>query len=138
MTWETLTLRLALALVFGGLIGLERQCHARYVGLRTNSLVTIASTAITSLVFKTPTDPAAIVHVIAGIIVGVGFLGAGVIFHDGKIVRGCNTAATLWCSVAVGLYTGSGYFIDAAILTSFIVLINLFMRPISHQLNKKQ
>jgi putative Mg2+ transporter-C (MgtC) family protein len=136
MTWETIALRLGVALLLGSLIGLERQWRSRYVGLRTNTLVTIGSAAMMVLGLKLPgNDPSAIVHIVAGIITGIGFLGAGVIIHEGMTVKGCNTAATLWCSVAVGLFAGAGYFTEAMVLAVFIAVVNLFLRPVVYFIN---
>jgi len=139
MNWEDIAIRLAVALLLGGAIGLERQWRSRYVGLRTNTLLTIGSAAmmIFALVLPTGSDPAGVVHIVAGIITGIGFLGAGVIVNEGVTVKGFNTAATLWCSVAVGLFAGAGFFIAAAILTGFVVLVNLFLRPIVYYINEK-
>lgn len=104
-----------------------------------NTLLTIGSAAMMIFALMLPTngDPAGLVHIIAGIITGVGFLGAGVIVKEGVTVKGFNTAATLWCSVAVGLFVGAGFFAGAAILTAFIVLVNLFLRPIVYYINEK-
>lgn len=137
MTWQEISLRLGLALLLGGIIGLERQWRSRYVGLRTNTLVTIGTAAMMMFALMIPmgNDPASIVHIIAGIITGVGFLGAGVIVKEGMTVKGFNTAATLWCSVAVGLFVGIGNFLAAGILTMFIILVNLFLRPIVYYIN---
>jgi putative Mg2+ transporter-C (MgtC) family protein len=138
MPWEELAIRLGVALLLGGAIGLERQWSSRYVGLRTNTLVTIGSAAMTDFAMKLPTgDPTVVVHVISGIIAGVGFLGAGVIIHEGTTVKGCSTAATLWCSVAVGLFAGSGYFADAAVLTASVMLVNISLHPIVRFFRRK-
>jgi putative Mg2+ transporter-C (MgtC) family protein len=61
---------------------------------------------------------------------GIGFLGAGIIFREGFNVRGLNTAATLWCSAAVGLLAGTGFPAHAAVATAFVVFVNLLLRPI--------
>jgi putative Mg2+ transporter-C (MgtC) family protein len=136
MLWEELAVRLGIALLLGGIIGLERQWRSRYVGLRTNTLVTIGSAAMTAFGMMLPTgDPTAIVHIVAGIIAGVGFLGAGVIIQEGMNVKGFHTAATLWCSVAVGLFAGGGYFSHAVVLAVFITLVNLLLRPVVHYIN---
>ncbi len=138
MSFHELALRLGLALLFGSAIGLERQWRSRYVGLRTNTLVTLGSAAMMAFAERLPTgDPTAIVHIIAGIITGIGFLGAGVIIHEGITIKGCNTAATLWCSVAVGLFAGAGYFAEAALLTVCIMLVNVSLRPIVHYINSQ-
>ena len=138
MSLYELFIRLGVALLLGIAIGVERQWRSHYVGLRTNTLVTLSSAAMTVFSLKFAMgDPSATSRIVAGIIAGVGFLGAGVIIHEGMTVRGCHTAATLWCSVAVGLFAGGGYLTEAAMLTGFIILINLFLRPISHYINEQ-
>ena len=85
----------------------------------------------------TKEDMTSVVHIVSAIITGVGFLGAGVIIQEGMTVKGCNTAATLWCSVAVGLFAGAGYFLAATILTGFIILVHLILRPIVYCINAR-
>jgi putative Mg2+ transporter-C (MgtC) family protein len=136
--WDDIILRLCVALVLGGLIGFERQWHSRYVGLRTNTLLTLGATAMTYFgILLTKGDVGNMVHIISAIITGVGFLGAGVIIQEGVTVKGVSTAATLWCSVAVGLFVGDGYFVPAVILTAFVILVNLFLRPMVYCINAK-
>jgi putative Mg2+ transporter-C (MgtC) family protein len=138
LSWEEAALRLGLALLLGGLIGLERQWRSHYVGLRTNTLVALGSAAMTLCgEMVSASEPYAIVHVLAGIVTGIGFIGGGVIIQEGLTVRGCNTAATLWCSVAVGLFAGAGFMAAAAILGIIVVLVNLTMRPIVYYINEK-
>jgi putative Mg2+ transporter-C (MgtC) family protein len=136
--WNDLVMRLGVALLLGALIGLERQWRSRYVGLRTNTLLTIGSAAMMYFGLAiSKNDPLNTVHVVAAIITGIGFLGAGIIIQEGVTVRGCSTAATFWCSVAVGLFAGARHFMEAAILTVFIALANPSLRPIVHYINKK-
>lgn len=137
MTWEQIALRLGVALLLGGTIGLERQWRSHYVGLRTNTLITIGSAALMIFGLMLPdADPASLGRIAAQIITGIGFLCAGVIMHEGVTVRGFNTAATLWCSVAVGMFAGTGLFTPAVILTIFIILVNLFFRPLVYFINR--
>lgn len=70
------------------------------------------------------------------IVTGIGFLGAGVIMHEGVNVKGFNTAATLWCSVAVGMFAGTGLFLPAVLLTAIILPVNLFFGPIDSYINR--
>ena len=101
--------RLALAVVLGGLVGLERQMHRRSAGLRTHILVCLGSCLImlTSMhVFdiynaRVALDPA---RIAAGVITGIGFLGAGAIIRDREGVKGLTTAASLWVVAGIGLY----------------------------------
>ena len=73
----------------------------------------------------------------AQVISGIGFLGAGIIFREGLQVTGLNTAATLWCSAAVGLLAGSGHPLHAALATGFVVLVNLTLRPLVRIINRQ-
>lgn len=137
MTWEQITLRLGVALLLGGIIGLERQCRSHYVGLRTNTLITLGSAALIIFALMLPAgDPSSLGRIASQIITGVGFLCAGVIMHEGVNVKGFNTAATLWCSVTVGMFAGIGLFIPASILTVGIILVNLLMLPIVRFINR--
>ncbi|MEP3344924.1 MAG: MgtC/SapB family protein [Litoreibacter sp.] len=129
------TLNLALAALLGGLIGSERQMRQRMAGLRTNALVALGAAGFVTFAALFPNDinPT---RVAAQIVSGIGFLGAGIIFRDGFNVHGLNTAATLWCSAAVGMMAGAGHLPYAAVLTGLIVFINLALRPIVKLLNK--
>ena len=95
------------AFVLGTLIGAERQYRQRTAGLRTNALVALGSAAFVDLGQRLGGDVESI-RIIAYVVSGIGFLGAGVIMKEGMNVRGLNTAATLWCSAAVGARPASG------------------------------
>ncbi|TWT11426.1 MgtC/SapB family protein [Reyranella sp. CPCC 100927] len=122
-------LSLGMALLLGGLIGFERQWRQRLAGLRTNTLVALgaASFVVFAGLFPGEASPT---RVAAQIVSGIGFLGAGIIFKEGLNVRGLNTAATLWCSAAVGTLCGAGFYPHAAVATAFIVGVNLLLRPL--------
>src|ERR1700730_9527820 len=111
MSTVEMLLRLGAGIGLGTVIGFERQYRARMAGLRTNALVAVGATLFVLLSangFSGATaDPT---RVAAQIVSGIGFLGAGVIMRDGLNVRGLNTAATLWCSAAVGALAGAGMF----------------------------
>lgn len=126
--------RLLLALSLGAAIGIERQWHQRIAGLRTNTLVSLGAAIFITLAVKIGGDASG--RVASYIVSGIGFLGAGVIMKDGMNVRGLNTAATLWCSAAIGALSGMGFYPEAAIATSFIVLAHLILRPIGLKLGK--
>lgn len=129
-------INLGVALGCGALIGSERQVRQRMAGLRTNALVALGSAAfvIFSTLFPTEVSPT---RVAAQVVSGIGFLGAGIIFRDGFNVHGLNTAATLWCSAAVGLMAGAGFWPHALLLTGFVVFVNLGLRPFVKWLKKK-
>lgn len=137
MKWMTLfdfTLRLAIAFILGAAIGTERQWRQRMAGLRTNMLVGLGACMFVLLGVKVGGDAAG--RVISYVVSGIGFLGAGVIMKDGLNVRGLNTAATLWCSAAVGGACGIGLLAEAGIFTAFIILTHLLMRPIGVKLSR--
>ncbi len=129
------TLNMAIALVLGALIGSERQMRQRMAGLRTNALVALGAAGFVTFAALFPDDinPT---RVAAQVVSGIGFLGAGIIFRDGFNVHGLNTAATLWCSAAVGMMAGAGHLPYAAAMTGLIVFINLALRPIVKLLDK--
>jgi putative Mg2+ transporter-C (MgtC) family protein len=100
-------LNLLVAACLGAVIGLERQWRQRLAGLRTNTLVALGAAIFVTYSHVVP-DGVADTRIAAQVVSGIGFLGAGVIFKEGLNVRGLNTAATLWCSAAVGLLAGEG------------------------------
>jgi putative Mg2+ transporter-C (MgtC) family protein len=127
-------IRLSLSLLLGAAIGVERQWRQKSAGLRTNTLVSLGSTAYVLLSIHIGGDATG--RVASYIISGIGFLGAGVIMKDGLNVQGLNTAATIWCSAAVGSLVGFGLFQEAVITTLFIVLTHLLLRPLGLILSK--
>ena len=134
--------RLLLTLVLSGLIGLERQVHRRDAGLRTHILVALGSCLImlTSLyVFDIYKDQVALdpVRIAAGVVTGIGFLGAGTIIREPDGVRGLTTAASLWVMAGIGLAVGVG-FNRVAIYTTILVLVVLhFLRFVEAPLSKE-
>lgn len=125
--------RLALAFALGALIGAERQWRQKLAGLRTNSLVSIGSALFAMLAAFLPGD-ASPGRIAAQIVSGIGFLGAGVIIRDGINVRGLNTAATLWCSAAIGTLCGEGRHAFAAAGALAVVLANVVLRPLARRI----
>jgi putative Mg2+ transporter-C (MgtC) family protein len=123
LNWYEALLRLALAGVLGGLIGLERELRERGAGLRTHLLVAVGAALFTIAgaygFGGVRVDPT---RVAAQIVTGVGFLGAGAIIRQGFSVRGLTTAATLWVVAAVGLAAGAGYYSGAVITTALVLL----------------
>jgi putative Mg2+ transporter-C (MgtC) family protein len=129
-TYLTVILHLLGAAVAGGSIGLERSFHGRPAGFRTHTLVCIASSMLMLVTLyqwqwlpgvpleTVRTDPTRMAQ---GIMTGIGFLGAGVIFKEGLTVRGLTTAASIWATAAVGILVGVGFYF-AAVLATFAVL----------------
>ncbi|AXC10904.1 Mg(2+) transport ATPase protein C [Acidisarcina polymorpha] len=126
--------RLLLALCLGAIIGAERQWRQRAAGLRTNTLVCFGAAAFVDL--GSTVAPGS-TQIIAYVVSGVGFLGAGAIMKDGGNVRGLNTAATLWCSAAVGACAGAGEMLDACFVTAMLIGINIAMRPLSRSIDRR-
>ncbi len=127
---------LAVAFALGTLIGFERQYRQRTAGLRTNVLVAVGAAAFTDIGLHLLGGEGAI-RVISYVVSGIGFLGAGVIMKDGTHVRGLNTAATLWCSAAVGASSGAGFAAEAVLLTAFVLAGNTLLRPLVNYINRK-
>lgn len=130
------TLRLALAHVLGAIIGIERQWRQKSAGLRTNTLVSTGAAAFMLLSLSLTGSSGDPSRVASQIVTGIGFLGAGVIMKDGMSVQGLNTAATIWCSAAVGSLAGVGLPIQAIVLTAAVVLTHLLLRPLGNRLSK--
>ena len=124
-TYMELTIRLTLALLLGGAIGIEREYRAKEAGFRTHFLVALGS-ALFCLVsqFGFRVDLKDSSRVAAQVVSGIGFLGAGTIIFQKNVVRGLTTAAGLWVTAAIGLACGTGMYL-AAVLTTAMVLLGL-------------
>ncbi len=129
-------LALFTAFICGGLIGLERQFRQRNAGLRTMVLVAVGASAFVYLGGRVLGGEGE-VRVIAYVVSGIGFLGAGVIMKEGAQVRGLNTAATLWSSAAVGAFAGAGLTAEAFAVTAVVLAGNTLLRPIVNYINRR-
>lgn len=137
--WD-LCLRLAMATLLGGLVGLERERLDRAAGLRTHALVAVASALImivSTYGFPLPADgtqgsldPS---RIAAQVVSGIGFLGAGVIIFRDNSIRGLTTAATLWAVAGVGLAAGGGLFAPAIVGTFFMLLVQAGFKPLEYR-----
>ena len=125
-----------LPLGLSAVIGFERQWRNRLAGLRTNTLVALGAATFVIFAALIPGE-ASPTRVAAQVVSGIGFLGAGLIFREGLSVRGLNTAATLWCSAAIGVLAGAGYLLYATVATGFVVFVNLLLRPIVSFINRQ-
>ncbi|MCK9613884.1 MAG: MgtC/SapB family protein [Candidatus Omnitrophica bacterium] len=132
-------IRIVLAALLGGLIGLEREKKGRNAGLRTHILVCTGSSLIMLVslyVFemyqgKVPVDPS---RIAAGVVTGIGFLGAGTIMASAEGVKGLTTAASIWVSSAIGLAVGCG-FTSAAVVATIVTFATLaFLKHIEKKL----
>jgi putative Mg2+ transporter-C (MgtC) family protein len=130
--------RLGAALLLGIIVGLERQWRQRMAGTRTNALVSAGASAFVMCAFLVRDNSRGEAQIVSYVVSGVGFLGAGVIFKDAGSVRGLNTAATVWCSAAIGAICGLGYVVYGASLAGVVLLTNLVLRPLTYRLNPNQ
>jgi putative Mg2+ transporter-C (MgtC) family protein len=133
MTWVDFSLRLGVALLLGGAIGIERQWRQTKAVLKTNVLVCMGSCMFVMMSVMTPGD-ASPTRMAAQVVSGIGFLGGGIILRDGASIRGLNTAATLWCAAAVGTLTGGGFLFQAYLGSAAVVFANLILRPLVEQI----
>jgi putative Mg2+ transporter-C (MgtC) family protein len=130
--------RLFAALLLGAVVGLERQWRQRIAGTRTNALVAAGASAFVMCAFLVRDPSRNEAQIVSYVVSGVGFLGAGVIFKDGGAVRGLNTAATLWCSAAIGAVCGLGYLLYAVCVAVAVLTTNVVLRPIAYRLHPSQ
>lgn len=132
-------LRLAVAVVLGGIIGVERTGTKHDAGLRTHILVCLGAAGITLLseVLLMDGYTTDVSRLGAQVISGIGFLGAGCILVNGNKVRGLTTAAGLWTTACVGLATGMGYYFVSVTMTVFVLVAMLALRPFADRLKKK-
>ncbi|MBU4268878.1 MAG: MgtC/SapB family protein [Acidobacteria bacterium] len=133
-------LKILLAAMLGGIIGLERELSHKEAGLRTNILIAIGSALITILSFKIAAlsktaDPA---RLTAQIVSGIGFLGAGAIIQARFAVHGLTTAATIWTVAAIGIAVGSGFYLVAFLVTIFVVLVLTVFKFLQAYLEKQK
>ena len=127
---------LSAAFILGGLIGFERQYRQRTAGLRTNVLVAVGAAIFVDMPNRLGGAEGA-VRVVAYVVSGIGFLGAGVIMREEGNVRGLNTAATLWASAAVGACAGADLILEALLGTLFVLAANTLLRPIVNNINRQ-
>ncbi|MCW1972416.1 UNVERIFIED_ORG: putative Mg2+ transporter-C (MgtC) family protein [Pantoea agglomerans] len=137
MDWKIFLLRVSAALILGALIGCERQLRQRMTGLRTNALVSTGACLFVLMTQSVPGIASDATRVAAYVVSGIGFLGGGVIMRDGLNVRGLNTAATLWCTAAVGVLCSMGLLLEAAIACMVILCANILLRELALGINRQ-
>jgi putative Mg2+ transporter-C (MgtC) family protein len=128
------------ASVAGGALGIERETSNKSAGLRTNMLVAVGSSVFVmiSAYLLEGSDTGDPSRVMGQIVTGIGFLGAGVILHRGTNVKGLTTAATIWCSAALGCLAGFGLYWELAATTVLIIIINTLLRKTDYLFNSKK
>lgn len=143
MTFTIFLLRIGLAFLLGALVGVERQYRQKSAGLKTNTLVSVGSAAFVLLSLTlTDTDGSGVyrgdaTRVAGQIVTGIGFLGAGVIMKGGRTVIGLNTAATIWCSAAVGTLAGAGLWMQATTVAFAVLIAHIGLRPLNTWLSRR-
>ncbi len=133
MLYTEFLFRILLSLGLGFAIGLERQLTGHTAGIRINVLICMGSGFFTLFPMLFGSDET--FRVAAAIISGVGFLCSGVIFKENASVRGINTAATLWCTAAIGVLASSGIYLIACTATGLLILSNLLLRPLARKIS---
>ncbi|HLJ11058.1 MAG TPA: MgtC/SapB family protein [Planctomycetaceae bacterium] len=126
---------MATALALGTAIGLERQLRQHPAGLRTNALVSLGAALFVSL-SQLIDQEGDRTRIAAQVVSGIGFLAGGVILREGFSVRGMNTAATMWCTAAIGSLAGGGFLLESTIGAGFVLLLHLTMRPIVNRIEE--
>jgi len=142
-----LTLHLLVALVAGGLVGLERSFHGRPAGFRTHALVCLASSLLMQLtIYQSAWFPTAEGEAVRldptrmaqGVMTGIGFLGAGVIFKEGLSVRGLTTAASIWITAGIGILAGAGFYFAVVLSTALALFTLALFRHIEMRMPSQQ
>jgi putative Mg2+ transporter-C (MgtC) family protein len=142
---RTIALRLGLALLLGGLLGLERELRGHAAGLRTHLLVCLGSCLFTlvsiaaggSAVGSEPSVVRAdITRIASQVVVGIGFLGGGAILRHGTSIHGLTTAANLWLTASVGLAAGLGFFFGASVTVGLALLVLSGLRPVERLIER--
>lgn len=142
----SLAMRLALAALLGGILGLNREMALKPAGMRTHALVSLgaALATITGLALTLPPgdDPAAPSRIVQGIVAGIGFVGSGVILHrrDNNTVEGLTTAASIWVIAATGIAVGAGLWRASVIVVIISLVLLIIGSPIDrfvHRLGQR-
>lgn len=136
MGWIDFAVRITVAFLLGSMLGFERQWRQRMAGLRTSTLVSTGSALFVIFSVLTPND-ASPTRIAAQVVSGIGFLAGGVILREGITVRGLNTAATIWCSAAIGSLAGGGFIYQAFMGAIAVLLSNTVLRPIARRINEQ-
>lgn len=126
MSEFSIAINLVLAMLLGGLVGVERQWRLNYAGVVTHALVSLGAAAYTSL--PALLDAGSDMRLGSQVVTGIGFLGAGLIMRDGLTIRGLSAAATIWATGAVGVLAGYGFLAEASVVTALILVTNMLLR----------
>ena len=119
--WEEI-LKLVIAAIIGGLVGIEREAYHKPAGVRTHMLVCLGA-ALFTIVSVVAFPEGDFIKIAAGIVTGIGFLGAGTIFKSKDTVRGLTTAASLWAVAGIGLAIGAGLYIITVVAALLVIIV---------------
>ena len=136
MVWTEIVVRLAVSVAIGGLIGLERELEHKPAGLRTIILVCLGSTIFILLGLELGLVNSEPGRIVAGVVTGIGFLGAGAIIRARGEVYGLTTAATIWLASGLGLAIGAGYYLLAITACVFVLIVLRILGIVERALSK--
>ncbi len=134
MPYEDIS-KLFIALVAGAIIGAEREYRSKSAGLRTMTLICVGATLFTMMSAYIGKDTA---RIAANIVVGIGFLGAGIIYREGQQVRGLTTAAAAWATAALGMCIGHGSYMLALATVLILLMILFLMVPLQNLIERNR
>jgi putative Mg2+ transporter-C (MgtC) family protein len=129
-------LQLLVSALFGTLVGIERQWRHKNAGLKTNALVSIGATAFGLIAMRGFGPGSQPTQIAAGVVTGVGFIGAGVIMHRGANLQGINSAATLWAAAGMGLALGQGSYELASYILVVVLITQVSLQWATNYINK--
>lgn len=137
MIFTDFAIRVGVAALGGLLIGVEREYKDKSAGLKTNAIVSVGAAVFMLISLEFQYDFGVdITRVLSQVVVGIGFLGAGVILKRDEKIEGLTTAATVWCSAAIGCLASVGMFKEVALVTTLIIVINLFFGFLNDKISK--
>jgi putative Mg2+ transporter-C (MgtC) family protein len=137
MTGEEMAGRLLMSVLFGTLVGIERQWRHKNAGLKTNALVSVGATAFGLIALGSFGPGGNPTQIAAGVVTGIGFIGAGVIMHRGASVQGINTAATLWAAGGMGLAIGQGSYQLATYILGTVLIVQFSLQWATNYINRR-
>ena len=133
----TIIIRVAISIGIGGLVGLERELENKPAGLRTIILVCLGSTIFMLIGYALGLIDAELGRIVAGVVTGIGFLGAGAIIRARGDVHGLTTAATIWLASGLGLAIGAGLYILAIIACVSVLIVLRLLGIVEKAINRK-
>ncbi len=134
MEFQEYGIRILMALLLGSMIGLEREWRQRMAGLRTNAMVCVGACLFVLLSVTIAADDSSPSRIASQVVSGLGFLGGGVILREGLNIKGLTTAATIWCTGAVGVLLGWGELAMGLTGAVAILVINILLRPLQKKI----